>query len=98
MHRISLALADTCVYKEQKLQLAGLNIRARVGSVWVAGKQVIIASYRDLRDSVDKVFIYSANLLCLLATPRLCFGPRVPSTISFFSCRKRCGCSMMMAR
>lgn len=40
MHRISLALADSCVYKEQKVQLAGLNIRARIGGVWVGGKQV----------------------------------------------------------
>jgi hypothetical protein len=40
MHRISLALADACLYKEQKVQLAGLNIRARIGGIWVAGKQV----------------------------------------------------------
>jgi hypothetical protein len=40
MHRISLAVTDCCVYKDQKVQLAGLNIRARVGGVWVKGKQV----------------------------------------------------------
>lgn len=40
MHRISLALTDTCVYVGQRIQLAGLNLRATVGGVWVAGKKV----------------------------------------------------------
>lgn len=40
MHRIAIALIDTCIYKEQKVQLAGLNIRARIGGVWVGGRQV----------------------------------------------------------
>ena len=39
MHRLSLPLAGTCVYKDQKLQLAGINVRARIGGIWVDGVQ-----------------------------------------------------------
>ena len=39
MLRISFALTDNCIYLGQKVQLAGLNIRARIGGIWVAGKQ-----------------------------------------------------------
>ena len=39
MHRMSLALADTCVYLGQKIQLTGLSARATVGGLWVDGKQ-----------------------------------------------------------
>lgn len=62
MHRISLALADACLYKEQKVQLAGLNIRARIGGVWVAGKQVCLTYAITLPCSNLTVFRFIAQV------------------------------------
>ncbi|GAA97211.1 uncharacterized protein L969DRAFT_84358 [Mixia osmundae IAM 14324] len=63
MHRLSLALQDTCVWIGQRISIPGCNLRARVGEIWTQGQRtnsayVTHATKTVFRSESAKFFIF----------------------------------------